>query len=132
MDTLKKKKYVPKKSGFWKGNYVTYRRLWVDSCLNAFIDEDHGLVIDLGGKRENKRGSFLPPEHQADAWLYLNLDPQASPNIFSDVVKTPLLKQSADYIICTEVLEHLSNPQACVDEIHRILREDGKIGRAHV
>ncbi len=119
------KKYIPEKSGFWKKGYVSYRRLWLDSCLTAFSDEIHGLVIDLGGKRGNKRGSFLPPEHQADAWWYLNLDPNASPNIFSDVTQTPLTKQSVDYIICTEVLEHLPDPQACVDEIHRLLRNNG-------
>lgn len=119
------KKYIPEKSGFWKNDYVTYRRLWLDSCLTAFSDEIHGQVIDLGGKRGNKRGSFLPPEPQANAWWYLNLDPDASPNIFSDVTQTPLTKQSVDYIICTEVLEHLPDPQACVDEIHRLLRNNG-------
>lgn len=121
------KKYIPEKSGFWKNDYVTYRRLWLDSCLSAFSDEIHGQVIDLGGKRRNKRGSFLPPEHQADAWWYLNLDPDASPNIFSDVTQTPLPKQSVHYIICTEVLEHLPEPQACVDEIHRLLRNGGVV-----
>ncbi|MFN8384181.1 MAG: methyltransferase domain-containing protein [Anaerolineales bacterium] len=119
------KKIIPEKSVFWKKDYVTYRRLWLDSCLKAFSGEIHGLVIDLGGKRENKRGSFMPPEHQSDAWWYLNLDSDASPNVFSDVTQTPLSKQSVDYIICTEVLEHLPDPQACVDEIHRLLHNDG-------
>ena len=119
------KKYIPEKSGFWKKNYVTYRRLWLDACLVAFSEEIHGLVIDFGGKRRNKRGFFLPPEHQVDAWWYLNLDSEAGPNIFSDVTQTPLLEQTVDYVICTEVLEHLPNPQACVDEVHRLLREGG-------
>lgn len=119
------KKYIPEKIGFWKKDYVTYRRLWLDSCLNAFSSEIHGLVIDLGGKRENKRGSFQPPEHQTQGWWYLNLDTDANPNVFSDVTQTPLSKQSVDYIICTEVLEHLPDPQACVDEIHRLLHNDG-------
>jgi SAM-dependent methyltransferase len=119
------KNYVPEKSGFWKNKYITYRRLWLDACLSAFLDEVHGLVIDLGGKSKNKRGSFQPPEHQADAWWYINLDPEASPNIFSDVTQTPLKKQSVDYIVCTEVLEHLPDPQACVDEVHRLLRNGG-------
>ena len=124
MDNLKKN-YIPEKSGFWKNNYITYRRLWLDSCLIAFLDEARGVVIDLGGKRENKRGSFQPPEHQADAWWYINLDPNASPNIFADVTQTPLVEQCVDCIICTEVLEHLPNPQACVDEMHRLLRVGG-------
>lgn len=108
-------------------NYVTYRRLWLDTCLAFFSSEMRGLVIDLGGKRENKRGSFQPPEGQAKAWWYINLDPNASPSIFADVTQTPLMAQSVDCIICTEVLEHLPNPQACVDEMRRILYDGGVV-----
>lgn len=111
----------------FKTNYVTYRRLWLDSCLNAFSNEMRGIVIDLGGKRENKRGSFQPPEHEAQAWWYLNLDLNTKPNMFADVTETPLKTASVDCILCTEVLEHLKDPQACVDEIHRLLCVDGLV-----
>lgn len=121
------KAIVLERSGYWKNNYVTYRRLWLDACLNAFANEMHGVVLDLGGKRENKRGSFQPPEHEAQAWWYLNLDWVTKPNMFADVTKTPLETASMDCILCTEVLEHLQDPQACVDEIHRLLHDDGLV-----
>lgn len=121
------KSIVPQSSGYWKNNYVTYRRLWLDACLNAFSSEMRGVVLDLGGKRENKRGAFQPPEHEAQAWWYLNLDLSTHPNIFADVTTTPLKRGSVDCILCTEVLEHLKDPQACVDEIHRILRDGGLV-----
>ena len=108
-------------------NYVTYRRLWLDTCLHFFSSEMRGVVIDLGGKRSGKRGTFQPSEHQADMWLYINLDLQTSPNLFADVTKTPLKTQIADSIICTEVLEHLPAPQACVDEMHRLLLDGGVV-----
>jgi SAM-dependent methyltransferase len=111
----------------WKGSYVTYRRLWLDAAMTRFAQEMRGVVIDLGGKRSDKRGTFHPPEHQADMWLYINLDLQTRPNLFADVTQTPLKAQIADSIICTEVLEHLSNPQACVDETHRLLRNGGLV-----
>ncbi len=120
-----KKNIIPERSGFWKNDYVTYRRLWLDACLNAFSDEIRGAVLDLGGKRENKRGSFQPPEQQAQAWWYVNLDWVTTPNIFADVTRVPLQAESVDSILCTEVLEHLPDPQACVDEIHRLLCDDG-------
>lgn len=119
------KTIIPERVGFWKTNYVTYRRLWLDSCLNAFSNEMRGTVLDLGGKREKKRGAFQPPEHQAQTWWYVNLDRETTPNIFADVTRTPLEDQSVDCVLCTEVLEHLPNPQACVDEVHRLLRNDG-------
>lgn len=120
-----KKNIIPERYGFWKKDYVTYRRLWLDACLDAFSDEMRGLVIDLGGKRENKRGSFQPPVDQADAWWYINLDLDTAPDVFADVTQVPLISQRVDCILCTEVLEHLANPQACADEIHRLLRDDG-------
>jgi len=119
------KAILPQRSGYWKNNHVTYRRMWLDACLNAFSNEMRGVVFDLGGKRENKRGSFQPPERKAKAWWYLNLDWITKPNIFADVTATPLKTASVDCILCTEVLEHLRDPQACVDEIHRLLRDDG-------
>lgn len=121
------KTILPQTSRYWQKNYVTYRRLWLDSCLNAFADEMRGVVLDLGGKRENKRGSFQPPEQEAKAWWYLNLDRVTKPNMFADVTVTPLKTASMDCILCTEVLEHLKDPQACVDEIHRLLRADGLV-----
>lgn len=107
--------------------YVTYRRFWLDSYLTAFTGEMRGLVIDLAGKREKKRGSFQPPEYQTRAWWYINIDRDTIPNIFADVTRTPLQSESVDCVLCTEVLEHLKNPQACVDEIHRLLRKDGLV-----
>ena len=86
-----------------------------------------GLVIDIGGKREKKRGSFHPPEKSVQAWCYINLDLATRPDIFSDVTSLPLKGSGADCVLCTEVLEHLKSPQACVDEIHRLLREDGLV-----
>ena len=107
-------------------NATTYRRMWLDFCLEQHSHDMRGVVIDLGGKQKNKRGSFHPPETQAKAWWYVNLEMSTRPNIFSDVTAAPLISECADVIICTEVLEHLENPDTCADEIFRILRPGGK------
>jgi len=115
-------------SKFWKREgYVTYRRLWLDTFLHAFSHEMRGLVIDVGGKREKKRGAFHPPEKNSQVWWYVNLDLDTHPDIFADVTSLPVKYRSADCILCTEVLEHLKSPQACVDEMHRLLRDDGLV-----
>lgn len=117
---------TPSRRDYWKTEgYITYRRLWLDSALEAFAPEMRGVVLDIGGKRENKRGTFQPPEDQARAWWYVNLDLSTKPDIFADVERVPLREQSVDCIVCTEVLEHLPRPERCVDEIHRLLRDGG-------
>jgi SAM-dependent methyltransferase len=107
-------------------NATTYRRMWLDFCLKQHSPAMRGIVIDLGGKQENKRGIFHPPEAQTKAWWYVNLEMNSRPNIFGDVTLTPLRSECADVIICTEVLEHLENPAACADEIFRLLRPGGQ------
>lgn len=117
---------MPTSSHPWKTTgYITYRRFWLDTLLKEFSSQMRGIVVDLGGKRENKRGTFHPPEEQVAVWWYVNLDLSTQPNIFADVSCIPLQSGSVDCVICTEVLEHLPNPQACVDEIHRLLCDGG-------
>lgn len=105
--------------------FTSYRRLWLDRILSHFTPEMTGIVVDLGGKRANKRGCFHPPEEQATLWVYINLEMTTRPDIFADVMAAPLPAQSADVILCTEVLEHLSHPEACVEEIQRLLKPGG-------
>ena len=108
-----------------KNNYITYRRRLLDYYLDQHTPEMRGMVIDLGGKHEQKRGSFTPPEKQASAWYYVNLELGTHPNLLGDVCKIPIKNNCADIIICTEVLEHLKYPNICADEIFRILRPGG-------
>lgn len=117
----------PARYGFWNNNYVTYRRLWLDTLLSAFAHEMRGVVFDLGGKHANKRGTFVSPEWQASTWQYVNLDLSTHPHINADVIRVPVQSNKVDCIICTEVLEHLPNPQSCVDEMRRLLREEGLV-----
>lgn len=119
---------IPSRRDYWKTKgYVTYRRLWLDSALESFSHEMRGVVVDVGGKRENKRGSFQPPEDHAKRWWYVNLDMDTKPNIYGDVQQMPLREQSVDCILCTEVLEHLTFPERCVGEMYRILRDGGLV-----
>ena len=88
---------TPSRLDYWKSKgYITYRRLWLDSVLEAFSHEMLGVVVDVGGKRENKRGVFHPPEEQAKAWWYVNLDMDTMPNVYGDVQQIPLRGQSVD------------------------------------
>jgi SAM-dependent methyltransferase len=103
-------------------DFVTYRRLWLDACLEAYRSNMRGKVLDIGGKREHKRGTFQPPQELVEGWWYVNLDWSTKPDIFADVANLPVVSESIDVILCTEVLEHLENPPACIQGIYRILK----------
>ena len=116
----------PSKDRIGAKNTVSYRRLWLDFCLEKYSTEMLGKVIDMGGKREKKRGTFRPSEGNTKAWWYVNLEMKTHPNIIGDVSNMPFKSECADVIICTEVLEHLENPAACADEIFRLLHTGGQ------
>lgn len=103
----------------------TYRRLLLDAYLEWSAPLMRGSVIDLGGKRERKRGTFRPALAPGTTWTYVNLDPATAPDLLCDIASVPLPDASADCVICTEVLAHVPDPSACVAEAARLLREDG-------
>jgi|GEM_PF-1239337 len=44
-----------------------------------------------------------------------------------DAINIPLKSNSFDLVVCVHVLEHMLTPQSIVSEIHRVLREEGKL-----
>lgn len=104
---------------------VTYHRLLIDSHLSWSAPLMKGVVIDLGGKRERKRGGFRPPVHAGGRWIYANIDPTTAPDLLCDVAAVALADECADCILCSEVLEHLPAPAECVGEAFRLLRPGG-------
>lgn len=44
----------------------------------------------------------------------------------ADAHKLPYKNNSFDMVVCTEVIEHLNNPEIALGEIHRVLEKDGK------
>lgn len=93
------------------------RRHYLNALL-ATLPPASGQVVDLGGKRGVWR--------QAPAQTHiLNIDPQTQPDVIADASYVPLRTGSVDVLICTEVLEHLRDPVACVAEVYRTLRPRG-------
>lgn len=48
-------------------------------------------------------------------------------DLISDITSIPAHSKSFDYILCTEVLEHVSNAGAAIGELTRLLRDNGEL-----
>jgi SAM-dependent methyltransferase len=105
----------------------SFRRLLLDQCLeqNSFLLK--GKVLDLGGKKIGKRGTFVPPLDQVTNWEYLNTDNETKPDYCCTAEDIPLEDASIDIVIMTEMLEYLPDPDKVFFEVYRILSEDGHV-----
>ena len=106
-------------------NSNSFRRDYLDACLAKNLIFFKGNVLDIGGKKKNYRGKFIPPFSQVDSWKYLNTDKNSEPDYYCDAEKIPLEDRVIDTIIMTEVLEYLPNPDKVFLEAHRVLKNNG-------
>lgn len=91
-----------------------------DSFLANYVD-DAEIVLDIGNQNKydltNKQFKVMT----------LDLSDRDSPDIVGDitVVNSHINSKMFDAILCTEVLEHVVDPFAAVQELERILKVGG-------
>lgn len=65
-------------------------------------------------------------QHARTAKELCNHDPRVQV-LCADGTTLPFPSQHFDFVICSEVLEHLTDPQRCIQEIHRVTKPGGWI-----
>ncbi len=101
--------------------FLTFRRYYLDKYLTQYISYLHGKVLDIGGKKENKRGSFRPPLHKVESWEYLNSDASTKPDILAGAEQIPVPSETYNTVLLAEVLEHVMDPGQVLQEASRVL-----------
>jgi len=102
------------------------RRYYVDEFYSAEVAKlkANSKILDLGGNKINKRGRFNI-EHYGLNVLYANLSTAKQPDVQSDAALLPFASESFDVVICSELLEHVPEPPAILQEANRVLRKGG-------
>jgi SAM-dependent methyltransferase len=104
--------------------FVTFRRHYLDTVLASL--PFRGDVLDVGGERRNRRGTFTPSGDDL-RWRYLNPDSATQPDLCASAEKIPAENASFDAVVLTEVIEHLEEPEKALAECRRVLRPSGKL-----
>lgn len=88
--------------------------------LNAFLEKyaTERKVLDIGAGGSSY-GRFFPNR------LTIDIDPKRKPDIVADAHSLPFKDKEFEFVLCTEVLEHLKNPTKAINEIKRVLKNDG-------
>ena len=87
----------------------------------------HGTVLDVGCADGSPK-KYLSPHA-----TYVGLDYFSTatdwygtrPDIYGDAQSLPLRDGSVDHALLLDVLEHLPNPELCLVELHRVIKQGG-------
>jgi SAM-dependent methyltransferase len=113
------KKFLPEIS--------TFRRFYLDAALESHREIIHGDVLDIGGKRKNKRGKFRLESNTIRSVKYVNIDPNAKPDLLEDASQLPIISGLFDTVLLCEVLEHVHLPERVIEESVRMLKPNGHL-----
>jgi SAM-dependent methyltransferase len=105
--------------------FVSATRYYLDRFLSEVPFS--GRVLDVGGKKEKRRGSFCPPLDKVASWEYVNTDPATEPDYLCSAESVPVADASYDWVVMTEVLEHVAEPVVVLKECSRLLKSAGSI-----
>lgn len=104
-------------------DFRSYRRMILDSDLERAKKYMKSEVLDLGGGR--RRGEFKKPSNAT--WIILDIEKSFHPAVLGDAHNLPFKDCAFDCVKCTELLEHVENPERVVEDITRVLKPSGTL-----
>lgn len=104
----------------------TLRRYYIDEFFNrhVFSIRKDSLVLDLGGNKIQKRGLFDIEQFNFRV-TYVNISAEKKPDVLADAANLPFGNNIFDVVICSELLEHLYDPERVLREVMRVLKPNG-------
>lgn len=102
------------------------RRQYVDDFLERqFSTTQTGtLGLDVGGHKNEKRGKFDPTHLNP---IVLNISAQKDLDVSGDAAWLPFEQGTFEWILCSELLEHVNEPSQVLSEAFRVLKVKGKL-----
>lgn len=108
-------------------NTAFWARKRIADAVAAHAHLAHGVLLDVGCGLKPYQKNFAPfvekyygTEYSSTSGYMGNLA-----DVAADAAVMPFADASVDTILCTEVLEHVPDPEKVISELARILRPDG-------
>jgi len=95
---------------------ITRKKL--DNFLQEYATNIDVLDIGSGGSSYDR---YFPNR------ITVDIDPARKPDVVGDAHSLPFKDGEFEFILSTEVLEHLKNPRLAISEMHRVLKKDGTL-----
>jgi SAM-dependent methyltransferase len=84
-------------------------------------------VLDAGAGRAQYRGLFAHAHYETADFLAVKGKKYARPDYVCDLAAIPVADARFDHVVCTQVLEHLPEPQRVIEELGRVLKPGGRL-----
>ena len=85
------------------------------------------VVLDAGAGRAQYRKLFAHAQYETADFLAVAGKKYRRPDYVCDLVAIPVPDARFDHVVCTQVLEHLPEPQRVVAELARVLKPGGTL-----
>src|ERR1035437_2285963 len=92
--------------------------------LDAFLKQHATTeeVLNVGSGKAGGNYLELFPNQ-----ITVDIDAKRQPDVVGDIRNLPFKDNSFSVIICTEVLEHVPEPEKAINELYRVLTKSGKL-----
>jgi SAM-dependent methyltransferase len=101
-------------------------RLWQENAAFAATVPDGALVLDAGSGISPYKSLFNHARYESAD--FQQVDKAYAPSTYvCDLAKIPVEARRFDFVVFNQVMEHLSEPKLVLAELHRILKDDGKL-----
>ena len=104
-------------------------RTRLDEAIASNVEIAHGILLDVGCGTKPYEKLFRP---FVSEYLGLEYSPESGyrgnkADLCGDAAAIPFADESIDTILCTEVMEHVPDPEKTIEEFARVLRPGGTI-----
>lgn len=100
----------------------------VNKVKKVIVNQLHGHVLDVGCG--NKK-FYNDVKNQVKEYIGLDhpetLHNKEKIDVFATAYDIPFNDESFDFVLLTQVLEHLEEPKKALKEVNRVLKKDGKL-----
>lgn len=113
---------TPFHSGYWV-------RKRIDDAIAESAQLAHGVLLDVGCGTKPYKKLFEP---YITSYFGLEYSPESgfrgnAADFCGDAANLPMADECVDTILCTEVMEHIHDPESTIKEFARVLRPGGRI-----
>lgn len=101
---------------------------FIDKSLEEEVNKSiNKKVLNIGAGGEiGKHVKKICNKYKAKL-MSIDIDKNREPDIICDVKNMPFKNNNFDIIVCAEILEHVLFPHESINEMHRVLKQNGAL-----